>query len=136
MSSTIVTALFDINRETNGDVFFTIIRNPYSRLYSAYNQKNNLSSDPLLKIMMTSENFEDFVVNKLSLLIEQSKKNTFKGNITHILPQSNFFINDDDHCQIHLIKYEKISTIPTWLNEHNIIYNGNINFNICEILHN
>ena len=62
--------------------------------------------------MMTSENFEDFVVNKLSLLIEQSKKNTFKGNITHILPQSNFFINDDDHCQIHLIKYEKLALFP------------------------
>lgn len=86
---------------------FTIIRNPYDRLYSAYKQYFSSSSDTYLIKMIQSNNFEDFVINKLENILQS--KNNYKGNITHILPQSEFIKNSMSN--IKLIKYENLNLL-------------------------
>lgn len=123
-------------KELYGDIFnnsliFTIIRNPYDRLYSAYKQRYKSSSDPYLIDMMKSDNFEDFVLNKLEKILHNG--NTHKGNITHILPQSNFI----QHCMnyVKIIKYENLNSLSTILKDNDlnvdIIFNNTNDNYIC-----
>jgi len=100
-------------KNMNNFKIFCVIRNPYDRLFSAYKQIFKKTSDKNLIIMMKSENFRDFVLNKLEKLIKNSDKHKYKGNITHILPQTNFIKNKNDNVKI--IKYENLENISDYL---------------------
>jgi hypothetical protein len=101
---------------------FTIIRDPYDRLYSAYKQKYCKYSDPKLIEMFESVDFKDFVLNKLENIL--NNKNHFSGNIIHILPQSEFISNCPN---ISIFSYTKLSTIENYLQNYNIF--ARIEFN-------
>jgi hypothetical protein len=107
---------------------FTIIRNPYDRLYSAYKQKFNNTSDPYLINMMKSYDFKDFVLNKLENLLINRHNNSYRGNITHILPQIEFI---KDCNNIKIILYEKMNELTDYIARFDINeqfeYNNNNN---------
>ena len=89
---------------------FTIIRDPYDRLYSAYKQKYSKSSDPKLIEMFKSNDFEDFVLNKLENILNNN--NYYLGNIDHILPQTKFIENSTN---LTIFPYKKIHNINNYL---------------------
>jgi hypothetical protein len=68
-------------------------------LVSAYNQRYNNSSDPLLREMLESKSIDHFIDEKLNLIINGRK--TYGGNVRHILPQS-YFINSQDVSLINI----------------------------------
>jgi len=99
--------------------YFSIIRNPYDRLYSAYKQKFNELSDKHLVNMMESDNFKDFVMNKLEkLLSNTSEYRKYKGNIRHISKQIDFLDKNSNIVQLFL--YEHISDISDYLKKYDI----------------
>ena len=95
---------------------FTIIRDPFDRLYSAYKQRFHSNSDHQLIEMMNSINFEDFVINKLENIL--NRNNTYKGNITHILPQCEFIKNSMNN--VKLIKYDNLNSLSEILTNYNL----------------
>lgn len=104
------------NEKIKSFEIFTIIRNPYDRLFSAYKQKFKNTSDKNLIIMMESNDFRDFVLNKLENLINNREKQKYKGNISHILPQINFVEN----YNIKKIKYENLENLNKYLKDRGI----------------
>lgn len=116
-----------LKKEINVYNKFTIIRNPYDRLYSAYKQKFNNTSDPYLINMMKSYDFKDFVLNKLENLLINRHNNSYRGNITHILPQTEFI---KDCNNIKIILYENMNELTDYIagfdiNEQFEYYNNN-----------
>lgn len=117
-----------LKKEINVYNKFTIIRNPYDRLYSAYKQKFNNTSDPYLINMMKSYDFKDFVLNKLENLLINRHNNSYRGNITHILPQTEFI---KDCNNIKIILYENMNELTDYIARFDINeqfeYNNNNN---------
>ena len=84
---------------------FSVIRDPVERVVSAYNQRYSKSSDPSLKEMLESKSIEDFIGNKLNALI--NGKESYGGNIRHLLPQS-FFIKSPG---VRLVNIKDLETV-------------------------
>lgn len=105
---------------SNNTVRFTVVRNPFDRLYSAYQQINNPASGPDIKDIFGNKGFSHFVKNKLASLVAS---NDFTYSKTHIQPQYQFIENNSfDNCHIDYIsKFENLEQdFLSFLQENNV----------------
>lgn len=95
---------------------FAITRNPYTRLYSAYNYlknggMNNIDLAWKELYLAKYDNFKDFILNG-------GLEFAIKKNAEHFIPQHKFIFDEDDKLQCdYLGKIESINETETLLTE-------------------
>lgn len=88
-----------------GYTFFTIVRNPYTRLASVYNQKNSPTSDPWLIDFIGNDTFVDFLDKVRQVVLEGNYKGD--NSSIHFKPMVDFF--NAGNCEV--VKYEEMHSV-------------------------
>ncbi len=89
---------------------FTLVRNPYSKLVSAYNGRHASFRYRLFNKKSKYWSFRDFVLNYFPNILE----NNYLGshdNYYHVIPQSDYIVDEDDNLMVDkIIKLENITS--------------------------
>jgi hypothetical protein len=105
-------------KKFNEKVFFAITRNPYARLYSAYNYLQsggmNLIDSVWYDLYLKKyKNFDDFIMNGLEIAI--------KENAEHFIPQYKFVVDQSGTILCDFIgELDDMETTISFLNTYGI----------------
>tara|TARA_B110000208_G_scaffold873_1_gene1085 strand:- start:3036 stop:3674 length:639 start_codon:yes stop_codon:yes gene_type:complete len=107
---------------------FTVVRNPYARFFSAYNQyPNNCNID--FKKMINNMNIKEFAKYLLNR-IKNEGYDFFNYDSFHQFQPSIFFIEKNNfHINIIKMEYEYNKNIQTLCKKFNIDYDNNLYVN-------
>jgi hypothetical protein len=83
-------------------MYFTVVRNPYDRLVSVYNQKNQKTSDPWLVSFIGDSTYHEFLKN-VKICVEN--KDYIGGSKIHFRPMCDFV-----DSSVQIFYYENLNS--------------------------